>query len=276
MSTTCEVLSGSLNWQGRMDEVLKLSPGECWVWIYLSDLAIQQETSVVTLPRMRENRWIPGVYSTRQFMRHLVSLESKGFLAVAHRPVNQESQVRVGLNVQRRLDMYVRADGHGSQGGGGNGGSDRPVWTPTSRRRNPGNGDPTKAREEHPDIDVSAAPQLSLAQKVIKKLALEAWINMDQKELLRAVMGISVEELESLELRVMQVAPWAKAKARSRRAKLFAGIRYFQSSHQVKNPQAWVEGVAKRADYDMEQLRCKGASSGSGGRSPYQRESVNS
>ncbi|MBI4643807.1 MAG: hypothetical protein HY743_08835 [Deltaproteobacteria bacterium] len=256
-----------------MDEILKLSKGEAWVWIYLSDLANKQETSNIFLPRMKENPWIPGVYSIRQFMRHLVSLEDKKFLTIVHRPVNQESQVVVALRPGLRLDMHVRADGHGSQGGGGNGGPERPNWTPMSRRRNPGNGDPTKAEEARADIPVGAAPQLSLAQKVIKEMALEAWIAMDQKHLLRAVMNLGTEELESLELRVMRVAPWAKAKARSRRAKLFAGIRFFQSSHQVKNPQAWVEGVAKRADYDMEQLRCKEASSEGDGRSQFPGES---
>jgi len=217
---------------------------------------------------MKENRYIPGVYSYKQFLRHLIGLEAKKFLTIVHRPVNQESQMIVALRPALRLDMYVQADGHVCPGGGGNGGSEKPVWTPTSRRRNPGNGDPTKAREERPDMGVQAAPQLSLAHKAIKK-ELEAWLTMDQKDLIKAVMGLVHEDLEYLEMRVYQIAPRAKGKKPSRKAKLYAGIRYIQDPTQARNPQAWIEGVAKRAQQDLERMQCGGGRSGSAGRSPF-------
>ncbi len=255
-----------------MDEVLKLQPGELWVWTYLCDLANRQESSKVTVPRIRESRWLREVYSAKQFLRHLLSLESKNFLLVLHRPKNQAGQIIVHLVDRLRLDMYVQADGRLCPGGGGNGGSEKPTWTPMSKRGDQGNGGGSKAGPERPDMGGQAETQLSLSLRVFKE-SFKAWMDLGQKDLLQEVIRLSGEELEKMEMRVYRIAPRAKAKKRSRAARLFAALRFIQDGNrQARNAQAWVESVARRADIEQERLWSEG-SSGSGGRSQFPGES---
>jgi hypothetical protein len=119
-------------------------------------------------------------------------------------------------------------------------------------------------------MNVQPGAQLSLS---IKEKDLKALAGMDQTRLLRAVDGLKDGELLELESRVMRWAPRARGAKRSLKARVYAAIRFIQSVEQVKNPQAWVEGVAKRADYALGRLSWKDDLSGSAGRLPFRRAS---
>lgn len=110
-----------------MDEILKLQPGEIWVWLYLCKLAKEQKSQLfsgtlkVTLPLMRKNQEVQAVYSARQFLRHLLSLASQNFLMIFNREKNWRCQITVGLAARFYLDMGVQVPGHGCPSRGENG-----------------------------------------------------------------------------------------------------------------------------------------------------------
>ncbi len=121
-------------------------------------------------------------------------------------------------------------------------------------------------------MGVQAETQLSLSLRVFKE-SFKAWMDLGQGDLLQEVIRLSGEELEKMEVRVYRIAPRAKARKRSRAARLFAALRFIQDGNrQARNAQAWVEGVARRADFEMERL-WKEASSGASGRSQSPGES---
>lgn len=90
---------------------------------------------------------------------------------------------------------------------------------------------------------------------------------MGQSELLRRIKIMEPGTLIDLQMEVMKLSPWARSSKVSKRAKLYAAIRYLQDGHQQvrKSPEAWVGAVASRADQEMRAW--KDDSSGSDGRS---------
>lgn len=262
-----------------MDEILKLQPGEIWVWLYLCKLAKEQKSQLfsgtlkVTLPLMRKNQEVQAVYSARQFLRHLLSLASQNFLMIFNREKNWRCQITVGLAARFYLDMGVQVPGHGCPSRGENGVEAPPTWTPMSKKESGGNGHECRAGRVYLDTHDQVEPQLSLSLRVFKE-SFKAWMGLGQEDLLQEVVKLSGEELEEMEMRVYRLAPRAKAKKRSRAARLFAGLRFLQDGNrQARNPQAWVEGVARRADHNAERNRWKEGSSEKSGRSQYPGES---
>jgi hypothetical protein len=239
-----------------MDEILKLQPGEIWVWLYLCKLAKEQKSEIVsgtlkvTLPFMRENKEVQAVYSPRQFLRHLLSLASKNFLMIFNREKNWRCQITVGLAASFYLDMGVQVPGHGCPGRGENE-EEKATWTPMSKKETRADGE----EEGYLDMGVQEKAQLSLSLRVFKE-SFKAWMELDQRRLLRAVMNLEPGQKEEMEIRIYRIAPKAKAKKRSREARLYAALRFIQDGNrQARNAAAWIEGVARRADYQMEELR---------------------
>lgn len=111
-------------------------------------------------------------------------------------------------------------------------------------------------------------PQLSASASNNKSL--KALVVQGQRELARTIISMSAGEQNDLLQELARVAPIAKSRKRSMGAKLYAGIRFIQSGKGAANPLAWVEGVAKQADYEMrEGAAWRAGKSGSDGRSPY-------
>jgi len=249
-----------------MDEVLfKLTPPEFYIWAFLCARANRQGNERVRVPRDDEEGQSLRLYTRRHLKRILQGLQDKKFLVILTSPKNQHGDLVVAIGRRNRLDVNVQAGAQECPGKGFDEGNFTPARTLGTGQERPG-------RSEGPGQVFCArttaagqTPQLSLSSRVNKKL--EALAEMDQVRLLRAVHGLNGEELEALESRVMRCAPMARGKKRSRKAKVYAAIRYMQSQDQVKNPQAWAEGVAKRADADMEKMRWSDASSGNAGRS---------
>jgi hypothetical protein len=98
-------------------------------------------------------------------------------------------------------------------------------------------------------------------------------LQLDQATLLKGIMSMEAVDLMDLEEQLARVAPMARGKKRTRRAKVYAAMRFLQSGQEKAKPAAWVEAVAKRADYDMERVGWRDDSSGNAGRSPSRRAS---
>ena len=80
-------------------------------------------------------------------------------------------------------------------------------------------------------------------------------------------MSLEAGDLMAIEQELARIAPMARGRMVSRRAKVYAAMRFLQSDRSFKNPAAWVESVAKRASCDMERIGWKDDRSGSVGRS---------
>jgi hypothetical protein len=92
-------------------------------------------------------------------------------------------------------------------------------------------------------------------------------LGLDQASLLKGIMSMELEDLVHLEGELARIAPMARGKKRTRKARVYAAMRFLQSGQDKAKPAAWVEAVAKRADYDMERVGWRDDSSGSAGRS---------
>lgn len=254
-----------------MDEILKLQPGEIWVWLYLCKLAKEQESQLfsgtlkVTLPLMRKNQEVQAVYSARQFLRHLLSLASKNFLMIFNREKNWRCQITVGLAARFYLDMGVQVPGHGCPSRGENEATDPPTWTPMSKKEDGGNGHECRVRASYLDTNVQVGNSASASARVIKSLKALMDIT-DQKILLQEV--IEAGNKEELRMQLARIAPMARGKSLSQASIIYAAIRFVQSGQGKDRPAAWVEGTAKRTERTIRQGGpWKEGSSGQSGRS---------
>jgi hypothetical protein len=235
-----------------------------WVWVWLSSQYQKGRKEVIAMGQGLS----PALYSRKHLTRILRGLEGKKLLTIAQVPGNQHQELVVVIDAARCLDMGVQAAGQECLGEGG-----KVVYPPdlrfartmASRRSKPGNEGPQKVSGVCQDMGVQAAPQLSLS---LKKKDLKALVEKGQTELMRELMGMDGAEIMELAMQVFSIVERPRSRKPSEWAKVYAGIRFIQGGHsQVrKNERAWIEGVAKRAHYDMERLWTEG-SSGSGGRS---------
>jgi len=255
-----------------MDELLgKLTPAEFWVWGWLSSQSSKGKSKIISIgPGLG-----PALYSRKQLTRILRGLEVKKFLIIDHLPKNQNENLVMVLAESCRLDIFDSAPGQECLAGGPKEGFEpgkRFAGPSMSRQRLRGNGDGTKAAGcaetpmSRPEDSASASAR-SLKTKASAGMGLEDLLELSQENLMRAVMAMTGESIISLEGALASIAPNPRGK-RSRRAKVYARLRFLQSDGNGKeNPAAWVETVAKRVDYQMERLAWKDDRSGSAGKS---------
>jgi hypothetical protein len=74
---------------------------------------------------------------------------------------------------------------------------------------------------------------------------------MSQRDLIKIVSGMEPGEAEELLTRVGRIAPLATKRSLSRKALIYAALRYLQERIQIRNPRAWVEGVAAKAEREI-------------------------
>ena len=248
------------------DLLASLTPPEFWVWGWLSDQYRCGRSEIISIEQGNS----PALYSRKQLTRILRSLALKKFLVIDHLPGNQHRDLVVVIASRRCLDIGVQAAGHprpGDPGFEGEKGFARPSM---SRQRLRGNGDGTKA------LGLSETPmsgqECSASASARKDLNLKALVEVkDQKQLLKEICGASNEARESLMMSLLRVAPMARGKRLSRAAVLYAAVRYVQDGGVpgAKNPAAWVESVAKRAELSIKQgTPWNDGKSGGAGRSP--------
>lgn len=248
----------------------KLTPPEFYVWAALCAEAKRQNTDRIGAKSMGNNLDLCKSYTRRHLKRILESLQDKKFLVILTTPTNQHADLVVAISGRNRLDIDVRAEGHECPGKGFDGRNLGPARTLATGHQPGENEGGPRLRESAPRVNVQAGVQLSYS---LKEKALKALVEMEQRKLLRAVDALTVGELLEVHNRVMGYAPMARAAKRSLKARVYAAIRYMQSVEQVKNPQAWAEGVAKRADYQLERLSWKDGLSGSDGKLPSRQAS---
>ena len=260
-----------------MDELLfKLTPPEFYVWAFLCSLAFDQDQDLVAIPPKVAGP--PGwkFYSRQHLKRILKSLELKKFLVITHSPKNQYHDLVVAITRRRRLNIDVQAARHECSG------------SPPKKQDSPS----TRTcmfklvDEDGPFVPEASgvsrtstfrqADSASASAKDLKALkasakgvpvSLEAFLKLDQKSLQGEIMSLEAGELLELEEEVARISPMARGRRVSRRAKVYAAMRFLQGDGSIKNPAAWVESVAKRAQYDMERIGWKDDRSGSAGRS---------
>ena len=250
--------------------LVALTPPEFYVWGWLSGLALDRGTRNIYLPH-----GTPAFYTKRHLRKILKSLQEKKYLLIITTPKNQSESMLVHLGASRplmgcRSVTQDRAPGPTGPTEGEKGeiwGSARSPRTDRAQGENPsgpGPGDRRPVTQDRP------ATQLAIALKTKEKL--EAFVGMEQRELLGRIKVMDWETEEKLLQRVGEIAPIARAG--SRKAKLFAGIRYLQERATVKHPRAFVEALAKRT---QEQLKggagWKDGLSGGGGKSQFREAS---
>jgi hypothetical protein len=98
-------------------------------------------------------------------------------------------------------------------------------------------------------MGAQATAQLSLAKDRNKDI--KALVSLGQRDLIRRISGMEPGETEELLNRVGRIAPLAKKRSLSRKALIYAALRYLQERTQIRNPRAWVEGVAKKAEVEI-------------------------
>lgn len=244
------------------DILVELTPPEIALWLYLSELEAKQGGKVITLPKSGPQK----LYTRQHLKRILKSLEVKKYLAIITTPANQHQVLKVAMATTKpRLNIYVQAARQECSG--------KPLYEVfddvgrTKKFRQPGQEDSdlpglcaARSRE-----NVQAAPQLSLSSK---EKDLKALAEMDQEQLMTAVMAMSNDQVHEVFKSLIGLAPWSKNRRISEKAKLYAAIRFLQDGKtQALSKQAWVEGVAKRAARQMEQLKWSDGKSEGAGRS---------
>ncbi len=228
----------------------RMSAAEFWVWGWLSSRYLEGGNETVTISRNLQ----PALYSRKQLTRILRGLELKKFLVIDRLPINQHEELVVTIKTVFCIDKYVPAEreaGHGGPGGVTYEPSLRFARTFASRQPEKKKADGSTVAEVCRDLAVSAAPQLSLSSK---SKDLKALLGMGQTELMREIMAMDGKDVLEIGLQVFQAVPRPRARKPSEWAKVYAGIRFLQGGHEQvrKNPQAWVEGVARRAHEEME------------------------
>jgi hypothetical protein len=223
-----------------------LSPPEFYIWGWLSGLALDRGSRKIELLKPS-----PPFYSNRHLKRILKSLQEKRFLVIITTPKNQNEPLVLWLGSQvligSRSDTGDQAVGHRRPGEGEKGVESGPGRTPATRQENGENAGRVGARGWRSDTGDQADPQLSLALKT--EIKLEAWVRMEQGQLLRRIRQMDwITQGEILE-KVGQVAPIARAG--SKQAKIFAAIRFLQERGTVLHPRAFVEALAKRTEAQL-------------------------
>jgi hypothetical protein len=217
----------------------------------------------------------PPFYTKRHLRKILKSLEAKKFLLVVTSPKNQNESMLVHLGASKpligcRSVTQDRAPGHTGPTGGEKGGIWGVARSPRTEQEKGDDAPGSEGRESRPVTQDRATTQLSLALKTKEKL--EAFLRMEQRELLGRIKAMDWQTEEELLQRVGEVAPIARAG--KRKAKLFAGIRFLQERGTVQHPRAFVEALAKRTEAQLMRGEAwSDGSSGSGGKLPYREAS---
>jgi hypothetical protein len=223
----------------ELDELVeRLTPPEFYVWGWLCSLN-RHDSQLLELPSK------PQFYSRKQLLRILKSLEGKQMLTVISAAVNQSGGLRLAMMKGCRLDTHVRAPGHPCPGEGEFDQAEAAARTPMAGRENDNGGGKRLRLDTHDQ----ATAQLSLAKDRNKDI--KALVALGQRDLIRRIANLEPGETEELMMRVGLIAPLATKRSLSQRAVIYAGLRYLQERRQIRNPRAWVEGVAQRADQEM-------------------------
>lgn len=260
-----------------MDELLfKLTPPEFYVWAFLCSRASEQGGDLVAIPTKPPGP--PGwkLYTRRHLKRILQSLETKKYLVITSTPANQHQDLVVVISRRHRLDVDVQASRHECPGDPPKAANLPSDQTWMSRQLNTGetgvlctSGSGRTSAPGQEDSASASAKDLKALKASVKgvPVSFETLLGLDQATLLKGIMSMELEDLMHLEGELARIAPMARGKKRSRKARVYAAMRFLQSGQQKAKPAAWVEEVAKRADYEMERLGWKDDRSGEGGRS---------
>ena len=76
-------------------------------------------------------------------------------------------------------------------------------------------------------------------------------LELNTVDLLQEVRAMEPGELMAMEQKLVGLAPLARSKKRTRVARVYAALRFLQNTAALKNPAAWVETIAKRADFEL-------------------------
>jgi hypothetical protein len=268
-----------------VDEILfKLTPPEFYVWAYLCARALEQGGDLVAIPRKAPGP--PGwrFYTRQHLKRILLGLEAKKYLVISTTPANQHQDLVVVITRYNRLNINVQPGRQECSGNPQNSVTPSDGRTPMFRQEEGGEQEGVQLQEAGRTSTFEPGPSASASakEKSLKASAkgvpvsLETLLRLDQETLLRGIMAMATEDLMELQQLLAGMAPVARGKRRTLKAKVFAAMRFLQSGHGAKKPEAWVEGVAKRTDYQMERMSWRDDLSGSAGKSPSRAASVGS
>jgi hypothetical protein len=222
-----------------------LTPAEFYVWAWLC----QAGGGLITIKRSSCE------FYTREHLKTILrSLQSKKFLVIVTSPKNQHQDLVVSLRSDHRLKIFLEADQGKSWGGGLN----EPLKVSAPKKI---------FKQDAPEYYSQPASmengqrfilgQLGSASASARKEDLKAWLEEgDQQRLLLMVHQAAVKDREALGLELAKLSPMARGKV-SRTAVIYAALRFLQNGESAKNPGAWVQGVAMKADKLLAQLVLK-------------------
>lgn len=238
-----------------MEELLfELTPAEWWVWNYLVLLARRQGSYHIILPRPGEDPRAEKTFCRKHLKNLLKSLKGKRRLTHLIIPRSKNKRIEVLIpaskigelgfpNVEKGYLEFPKEEG----------------------LRNRGSPKATLGKFQTPIKEVitaslpsGGANQLSL-REVIEKV-----LELSQEDLGKTLKGLGWERLEEVKSWLsLLVTVRPKGKNLSQAARVFAMVRFMQSSKTIERPQAWIDSVARAAEKEL----WKEGESGKSGRS---------
>lgn len=223
------------------DLLAKLTPGEFYTWAWLCALRILPD-GTLDIAGLR-----PPNYSKWQLNRILRTLESKKLLTFITRPKNQSGPRIIALSKTARRCIFAPAPEHQCTSEAGFDHFEGLAGASMHQHAKPRNADQERSQDSRRSIGAPANPKLSLAL-LRKEKALKAYTTMSQKELVNKIRSLEPGECEELLMILAKTSFLAKKRKLSKKAIVYAAIRYLQEAESIQTPRAWVETVAQRFD----------------------------
>ena len=228
----------------------ELSAGEVMVWLFLCELARRQGADMVIIPKTK-------IYTRQHLKRVLKSLEGKRYLVIMATPANHHEDLVVHVGSRKRLNIDVQVSQQGCSGRGlfpvNSGVSRTPMFSQADAPGPGGTGEKeATSAQMFSQIPIASASARDLKTKAsLMKMDVREVLELNTVDLLQEVRAMEPGELMAMEQKLVGLAPLARSKKRTRVARVYAALRFLQNTAALKNPAAWVETIAKRADFEL-------------------------
>lgn len=219
-----------------------LTPAEFWVWNYLVLLARQQGGPAIIFPRPGEDPRAEKVFCRKHLKNLLKALKAKRHLTFLLFPKSKAGQIEITLprSLIGELEfpkVKLREPGFPNNDARGNRSS--PI-TPLGNSSSPN------------IVDIATTLAFFEPSQAKLKVKLDKLLKQKQGDLRKELLQLSNSEALEIRVGLGRVVRMNRQRSEpSDRAKLFAMVRFLQSSDAIDKPQAWLATVAREADKEM-------------------------